>query len=107
MASNYFRDLEAEYIAAATSDDSSAPRMPEAESVWGDGPPLPTSYAIGVTEEMAVTDEMAAGYLLDDPFGATLEPEYVVGVVTAAIAIVGHVPSEAEMQDALGDALVS
>lgn len=102
MASSYFLDLEAEYIAAATDDGQSAQTAQRTGSVWGNSAPEPAAYAIGVTEEIVITEEMAAGYLMDDPF----DEAYQVAVITSVIAIVQevehHGPSEGQVQDALG-----
>lgn len=98
MANNYFRDLEAEYIAAALGDDEPVQAPVHTGSVWSESAPEATTYAIGVTEEIVITEEMAAGYLMDDPF----DEAYHVAVITGVIAIVHDGPSEGQVQDALG-----
>lgn len=119
MASDsYFRDLEAEYIAAALGDGASDRELvpaseetrAETQSVWDgyvrsdDGTTL---YAIGEREEVVIDDDLLNGYLMDDPFAAPLEPEFQVGVITSVIEVVGHVPSENEVVDALSEAFVT
>lgn len=108
MASSYFLDLEAEYIAAATSNDEDSVQAPQhTGSVWGNSAPETAVYAIGVTEEIVITEEMASGYLMDDPF----DTAYQVAVITDIIAIVQetehHGPTEAQVQDALGAGYLS
>lgn len=119
MASgSYFRDLEAEYIAAAlggeTSDQELVPvpeeTLAQAQSVWAgyvrsdDGATL---YAIGEREDVVIDDELLNGYLMDDPFAAPLEPEFQVQAITSVIEVVGHAPSENEVVDARSEAFVT
>lgn len=118
VSGRYFRDLEAEYIAAALSDETSgrgappAPNGPgpQTQSVWADyavseiSPPV---YAIGEREDVIIDDELLNGYLMDDPFSAPLEPEFQVGVITAVIETIGHAPSQNEVIDALSEAFVT
>jgi hypothetical protein len=111
---NYFRDLEAEYIAAALSDDSSdqehTPASGVTESIWSgyvqseDGVAV---YAIGEREDVVITDDLLNGYLFDDPFAAAIEPEFQAQVITSVIAVVGHVPTENEVVDALSEAFIT
>lgn len=117
MASgNYFRDLEAQYIAAALGDadgDQEEPAAPAAHpqpSAWSSyvqaaGPAV--VYAIGEREDVVIDEELLNGYLLDDPFSAPLEPDFQAEVITAVIQTVGHPPIENAVVDALSEAFVT
>ena len=84
MASgSYFRDLEAEYIAAALGDETSDRELA----------PTPEETRIE-------TQSVWAGYVRSDD-GTTL---YAIG---EREEVVGHAPSENEVVDALSEAFVT
>ena len=113
---DYFRDLEAQYIAAALEDadgdqDKSAAPTPQPQpSAWSsyaetNSPAI--VYAISEQEDIVIDEELVNGYLLNDPFAAPLEPEFQAEVITAVIQTVGHPPIENAVVDALSEAFVT